>query len=80
MRWTSPGRSHEHRGFIRRGSNIVDQKTQNNDKDRQSNTRKPYEPPKLFEYGDIATITHAMEMGSFADASNMVMMMMMKKG
>lgn len=59
----------------------MEQKTQDNDKTQQSNTRantrKRYEPPTLVEYGNVANITQAMMMGSFPDAQQMVMMMQM---
>lgn len=40
-------------------------------------SKKSYQSPKLFEYGNVAVLTQAMMVGSFADGGNVGMMTMM---
>lgn len=38
--------------------------------------KKNYQSPRFFEYGNVATLTQMMTMGSFADMGAMMVMMM----
>lgn len=43
--------------------------------EKEKAAKKPYRAPQLVEYGNVAKLTRAMVIGSFVDATGMLMRM-----